>query len=87
VVGAPSTITSQESSPSYFLKFGSTSVLGEDYEQIVVDKKCGRVRFVSFFLHSKGGPEPVLRVESLLKTESKYLFDLLSFCLSWVVNT
>ena len=29
---------------SYFLNIGSTSILGEDYEQNGVDKKRGRVR-------------------------------------------
>jgi len=30
---------------AYFLNIGSTSVLGEDYEQNEVDKKRGKVRW------------------------------------------
>ena len=39
----------------YFLNFGSTSVLGEDYEQNGVEKKRGRVRLNRLGGRKRGG--------------------------------
>ena len=57
MVGAPSTITSEEcrcvlkvefllrTDSDYFLNIGSTSVVGENYEQNGVNKGRGKVRW------------------------------------------
>jgi len=39
---------------AYFLNIGSTSVLGEDYEQNGVDKKRGKVRWNRLGGHKMG---------------------------------
>jgi len=40
---------------AYFLNIGSTSVLGEDYEQNGVDRERGKVRWNKFGGHKMGG--------------------------------
>jgi len=67
VVGAPSTITSEEcrcvlrvefllkTDSGYFLNIGSTSVLGGNYEQNGVNKGRGKVRWNRLGGHKMGG--------------------------------
>ena len=67
MVRAPSTITSEEcrcvlrveflleTDSDYFLNIGSTSVVGQNYEQNGVNKGCGKVRWNRLGGHKMGG--------------------------------